>query len=216
MNPSRSPGRPLSFDPHAALEQAVGLFWQRGYADASIHDLATAMGINRPSLYAVFGDKEALFLKAINAYRDGIIGRLDALFAQDQPLRASIHDLFEQAVSVYTVPRDAPRGCLLASAAPAEAAQSDAVRVAVRDALHAVESAIRRGVASRSSGDASQAEPASGQDAARIDAMALMASSSCYALAVRARLGVSARRLRAGIPTMVDSVLMAGRRPTGD
>ena len=61
-------GRPRSFDCDKALDQAMEVFWREGYEGASIADLTEAMGINPPSLYAAFGNKEALFRKALDRY----------------------------------------------------------------------------------------------------------------------------------------------------
>lgn len=69
--PKSGPGRPRSFDPEAALEKAMRVFWSKGYEGASLADLTRAMGINRPSLYAAFGNKEALFRKAMDRYGSG-------------------------------------------------------------------------------------------------------------------------------------------------
>src|SRR5947207_14615767 len=66
--PNRAVGRPRSFDADKALDQAVEVFRRKGYEGASLSDLTGAMGINRPSLYAAFGDKEALFRKAVDRY----------------------------------------------------------------------------------------------------------------------------------------------------
>jgi AcrR family transcriptional regulator len=63
-------GRTRGFDVHAALDQALGLFWEHGYDGTSIADLTSAMGINAPSLYSAFGSKEALFSSAIDHYVD--------------------------------------------------------------------------------------------------------------------------------------------------
>lgn len=65
---SRSVGRPRAFDVDQALETAMRLFWQKGYEGTSLTDLTEAMGINRPSLYAAFGNKEELFRKAFDRY----------------------------------------------------------------------------------------------------------------------------------------------------
>ena len=61
-------GRPRSFDVDVALDQALQVFWQKGYEGASLTDLTEAMGINRPSLYCAFGSKEELFRKALDRY----------------------------------------------------------------------------------------------------------------------------------------------------
>ncbi len=61
-------GRPRAFDMDQALDRALDVFWRKGYEGASICDLTAAMGINPPSLYAAFGNKEGLFRKALDRY----------------------------------------------------------------------------------------------------------------------------------------------------
>src|SRR6202795_3561961 len=68
---SRRTGRPRSFDIDRALDRALQVFWRKGYEGASLSDLTKAVGVNRPSLYAAFGDKEALFRKVLGRYLDG-------------------------------------------------------------------------------------------------------------------------------------------------
>jgi TetR/AcrR family transcriptional regulator, transcriptional repressor for nem operon len=65
--------RPKSFDPETALAKAMGVFWNKGYDAASIADLTEAMGINRFSLYDTFGDKRALYLKALDYYEKSVV-----------------------------------------------------------------------------------------------------------------------------------------------
>ena len=64
-------GRPREFDVDKALDCALNVFWRKGYEGSSLPDLTKAMRINRPSLYATFGNKEALFKKAIDRYVEG-------------------------------------------------------------------------------------------------------------------------------------------------
>ena len=70
-NPPRKTGRPRAFDRGAALGSAMLVFWKHGYEATSITDLTAAMGITPPSLYTAFGDKERLFLEAIERYALG-------------------------------------------------------------------------------------------------------------------------------------------------
>jgi AcrR family transcriptional regulator len=64
-------GRPREFDIDQALDRAIAVFWRKGYEGASLRDLTRAMGINRPSLYAAFGNKQELFRRALDRYDEG-------------------------------------------------------------------------------------------------------------------------------------------------
>ena len=66
--PAAAKGRPREFCVDEALSKALGVFWAKGYEGASMADLTEAMGITKPSLYAAFGNKEALFHKALDLY----------------------------------------------------------------------------------------------------------------------------------------------------
>ncbi len=68
--------RPLAFDPDEKLQQAMMLFWRKGYKATSMQDLVEELGINRFSLYNTFGDKQAMFLRAIERYEEQVFGRL--------------------------------------------------------------------------------------------------------------------------------------------
>jgi AcrR family transcriptional regulator len=68
MKVSSKLGRPAAFDKEAALDVAMRLFWERGYEGASMADLSQAMGIHPSSIYAAFGDKQALFALAAKHY----------------------------------------------------------------------------------------------------------------------------------------------------
>ena len=69
-------GRPRSFDVDKALTAALHVFWRKGYEGATLSDLTRAMKINRPSMYAAFGDKEHLFCKALDRYDQEAAGFL--------------------------------------------------------------------------------------------------------------------------------------------
>ncbi len=103
-------GRPRAFCPEEALDAATRVFQRKGYDGASLVDLTGAMGINRPSCYAAFGDKEALFGKVLERYTE----QLDALYeaACAQPTARDVAAwLLEQTLAVAKAGDQDP--CLL-------------------------------------------------------------------------------------------------------
>ena len=103
-------GRPRAFDVDEALDRAVAVFWRQGYEGTGISDLTKAMGINPPSLYGAFGNKEELFRKVLDRYADGPARYLRE--AYDQPTaRAAVEQLLRGAADATTRP-DCPHGCL--------------------------------------------------------------------------------------------------------
>ena len=116
-------GRPRSFAKNEALEAAMRVFWEKGYEGSTLADLTEAMGINRSSMYATFGDKQALFRLAIARYAEGPAAYVRE--ALEQPtVRAVVKALLHGALELLTDPSH-PRGCLsvqgaLACGSPAE------------------------------------------------------------------------------------------------
>lgn len=103
-------GRPREFDADQALDCALEVFWRKGYEGASLSELTEAMGINRPSLYAAFGNKEDLFRKALDRYADGPAAYTrEALNAPT--VRGVVERLLRGATEALTHP-DYPPGCL--------------------------------------------------------------------------------------------------------
>lgn len=98
------------FDRGEVLDRAMSLFWRRGYEATSIHDLVSATGINRGSIYATFGDKEGLFLAVLDHYGERIAKPLMAELDDPDPHRA-IERMFDSIIRRTSDPRF-PRGCL--------------------------------------------------------------------------------------------------------
>ncbi|MCK9685547.1 TetR/AcrR family transcriptional regulator [Scleromatobacter humisilvae] len=123
-------GRPLSFDRDAALETAMHVFWERGYEAASIADLTSAMGITPPSLYTAFGDKEQLFLEAIERYALGY-GSAGARALEEEPnARSAIERWLTEAANELTQPCH-PKGCMVVMAATNCSAAAERVQDAL-------------------------------------------------------------------------------------
>jgi AcrR family transcriptional regulator len=141
-------GRPRSFDRAQALAAAIEVFWAKGYEATSISDLTAAMGINPPSLYSAFGDKEHLFLEAVESYQKA---RGDSCQYCDEPTaRIAIERLLTYMATDLTDSCH-PRGCLMAMASATASSSSAELqaalaerRVASRDRLKA---RIKRGIA---------------------------------------------------------------------
>jgi len=117
-------GRPREFDYDKALDQAIRVFWQKGYEGTSLPDLTDAMGINRPSLYAAFGNKEELFRKALERYSGTVSDRARSLLSAPK-----IHDAVENflmgSAEGFTC-KESPRGCLSVQGALVGSEDSDA------------------------------------------------------------------------------------------
>ncbi|QIG42666.1 TetR/AcrR family transcriptional regulator [Nocardioides anomalus] len=118
-------GRPRSFDRDTALAAAVEQFWREGYDASSVATLTAAMGISPPSLYAAFGDKQALFEEASQAYAQRMLDGLDRALAL-QTTREAVQRVLEDTARAHT-DRATPPGCL-ALTEPRLAGQRDEVR----------------------------------------------------------------------------------------
>ena len=119
----RPRGRPRQFDYSAALDAALHTFWERGFTGTSLDHLTAAMGLNRPSLYAAFGNKDAVYAAAIAHYVDTVGGTYVAALNGRSTLREGLRAFFAAVIDVATG-RHGPTGCALACTLPAEAGAS--------------------------------------------------------------------------------------------
>src|SRR5437879_1180577 len=133
-------GRPRAFDPDVTLDRAMHVFWAKGYEGASLSNLTRAMRINRPSLYAAFGNKEQLFRRVLDRYMDGPVAFFGRALAAPKA-----RDVVEQiflGTSRMAKNRRIPAGCLLVQGALACGNASARKEVAARRV--AAEVALRR------------------------------------------------------------------------
>ena len=116
-NAPKPRGRPRSFDETEALERAIQVYWSKGYDGVTIDDLVAGMGVGRPSLYSVFGDKRALFLRVLKAYAEKKGARAAKALLSPQTLRKLLARFLKHAVESATE-KGSARGCLLVCVAP--------------------------------------------------------------------------------------------------
>jgi len=182
---TRQRGRPRSFDSAVALDCAAAVFWAKGFADTSLDDLSAAMGMGRPSIYNAFGDKEALFIRVLERYRDTTgSSPLLAMDTKDS-IRDALDAFFGQIVE-YTTADRSHLGCLVGSVAPVT--EIPEVRRFLKENLTATEAHI----AERLSAAVQHGQLPSDYSPKRGTRRAINAMIS---LAARARLGSSREEL---------------------
>jgi len=193
---ARQPGRPRSFDVDQALDCAVQVFRQKGYEGASLSDLTGAMGINRPSLYAAFGDKQSLFRQVLDRYTGQLLDSLQPAM-QEKTARRFGERLLRTAAELLTDPHNPP-GCLTVTGALAGGEESEPIRKELICRRAQVESLIAQRLkrAKREGELPADAKPA---DLARYVATVMQG------MTVQASAGVS----RAELQRVVDTALRA-------
>lgn len=118
------------------------VFWRQGYESTSINDLTKAMDINPPSLYAAFGDKEQLFLAAVERYGCGAGQTTAAMLNEAATARGAVEQLLEKAAREFTN-RSHPPGCMMVTAAGSCTAASTHMKTALADRRASSEVTLR-------------------------------------------------------------------------
>jgi AcrR family transcriptional regulator len=195
----RKRGRPRTYDPRTALRAATEAFWKSGYSGTSLDELSAAAGMNRPSLYAAFGDKRELYLTALHRYWENGYAALEEVFSKDASLREALVEIYDRALKLYFPDRARPRGCFAIGTATSESVQDQKIREALADGLRRLdgyfEARIRR---AQERGEISrEADPV---------ALALLASAALHTAAIRARAGIDRAELRELLGRAVDVI----------
>ena len=122
------------FDPKEALEKAMLVFWQKGYADTSIDDLVVATGVSRYGLYGEFGSKHGLFLASLDHYQDTAVNAYFGIVEKPGAAMAEITLYFDTLLNWYSQPAG-KLGCLMCNSATEVAPHDKSVQKKVKGAL---------------------------------------------------------------------------------
>jgi AcrR family transcriptional regulator len=180
------------------LRRARDMFWRTGYAATSLDDLATGMGMNRPSIYAAFGDKRALYRKVAGEYSDASRAWLASGLAEPRALRDALRSIYKNARDFYLTGDDAPRGCFLLGTAVTESTRDTQVGDIVESTMTAfTEAFAQRFERAERDGELSAHPP---------DALAQIATATLNTISVRARTGARADVLDALIDATIDVI----------
>jgi len=133
--------RPREFDADDALERATRLFWTKGFEQTSLDELCAATGLGRSSLYAAFGDKRALYLRALARYEERSAARIATVLA-DKPIREGLA-AFLGALIDDIVAGPGRRGCFIGNCAAELARLDRAAAAQVRASLERIEATFK-------------------------------------------------------------------------
>jgi AcrR family transcriptional regulator len=182
-------GRPKAYDAQLALQRAMDSFWRAGYAGTSMDDLTAATGMNKPSLYAAFGDKHTLYLAALKLYWQTAFTSMRQALSKPGPLQEALMNVYEGALSIYFSGEGSPRGCFVIGTAVTEAAEDREIRSSLLAGFLTFDKDFEaRFQAARAEGALQRnADPT---------ALAILATATLHTIAIRARAGVPRARLR--------------------
>lgn len=179
----RRRGRPRGFDSGEVLGAATERFRTRGYAGTSLDDLVDATGLQRPSLYAAFGDKRALYLATLDRTIERAGRAFDQLIAADLPLKQSLKVMFRAVIDGFLTGETGPSGCIMVSTSATSAVDDAEIRARLAAFLKMEDDRIEQLLVAR------------GDPAAR--AHARVATAVIHSLSVRARAGAPRDELEA-------------------
>ncbi len=195
---TRPRGRPRQFDEEAVLDAAGSVFWTKGLSATSLDDLAEAMGMNRPSIYRAFGDKEAIYRKTLDRFCLQMQRAMEETLFEEDDIRNGLSRFYAQALDVYTSGGQ-PLGCMAISTAANAASCHPEIQADLLEVVHDIDDRISKRM--------KQAVKA-GQLPPEFDTAtrAGIAQAVLHSLSVRARAGEDVRRLRRFIKRSVEVI----------
>ncbi|MBW4706345.1 TetR/AcrR family transcriptional regulator [Roseobacter sp. YSTF-M11] len=195
----RARGRPASIDKTEILEAATQAFWRLGYDGASLGELTKATGVSRPTLYAAFGDKDALFDAALDHYAKTTGAAPAHAFAEATDIRAAVTAFLTVSAEGNTK-IDAPSGCLIACCAALTAETTPLLKTKLQKQTQELTAFLSARFAREVARGALSERPTP-------EARAVLLGDFMRAQAVRARSGASRAEVLSELSTRVEAVL---------
>eukprot|EP00439_Symbiodinium_sp_Y106_P087595 s1_g131.t1 len=176
-------GRPREFDEEEVAAAIMALFWRQGFAATSLDDLAATTGLNRPSLYRAFGNKNDMYIMCLEKFGERMSDLLRGAFESADSVEIALTHLYRDIIDVYYSETEGKMGlgCLVFSNAVAEAPANEDVRRVVSDGLDEIEKSLRERFG--------RYAPKSDKEA--VDAATELATSTFLGLGIRIRAGKS-------------------------
>ncbi|CAB3865348.1 TetR/AcrR family transcriptional regulator [Achromobacter denitrificans] len=195
--PAPKIGRPRAFDRDTALLAAMRTFWTQGYEGTSVQDLAAAMGVNKPSLYATFGCKEEIFREAVELY-DRVEGKATSQSLKKAgTAREAVESMLRSNARAYVV-EEGPRGCMIVLSSLLGAPENESVRAFLADNRLQGEATLRERLAQ----GIAEGDLAASAD---LDQLAAFYTTVLEGLSIQARDGASIEKLN----IIIDAAMLA-------
>lgn len=193
-------GRPKLYDEEAALRAAGAVFWEKGYSGTSLDDLAGAMGMNRPSIYRAFGNKESLYRQTLAQFASLMEAGFRRNLADEPDIRKGLRAFYRGALNAYTA-KESSLGCMVMCTAPAAATTHKDVQNDLLAAITDIDEKLRQRLE-----EAKQ----QGQIDAKSDTSTLskLFQAVLHSLAIRARAGETKASLKKFADAAVGTILL--------
>ncbi|MGH1349661.1 MAG: TetR/AcrR family transcriptional regulator [Methyloligellaceae bacterium] len=181
-----SRGRPRNYDADTALQNALKLFWQKGYTATSLDNLAETTGMKRPSLYAAFGNKKSIYMKTLNYFRTDLQKQITHIMKSGNSLTKDLEDFFDVFIKIYSSDQ---LGCYVHNTTTVEAPNDSDIREMLLSTIAASDTMLEKRLAQ------AQKNGELNKDA-DIKALASLLNATVHSLSVRARAGIPPKKLR--------------------
>lgn len=186
-DPPRKRGRPREFDESAALAAASRAFLRHGYSGASLEMLAAEMNLAKPSLYAAFGDKHALYMRVLEERYRMVTERYGPAFVRGKTLEEALRNIFEECIEICMGIDGGPPGCPIAAAQTTESLVDDDVQAFTKEFRAQTDKFMTKAIGRHLSSSAAEGLATT---------LARMTNGIMHDLALRARVGEPRARLR--------------------